>query len=177
MRSNKQIIWSSDVDFDDWRDDLEAEYPNKSEKELVEIMYDRNAEYFDDEKYNLDISVGRPILVIADLGLWQGRRSGYKILSSGNINECLSCGEDYNTYYVDEMGDLRCDAVHHDGTNYLLFRVYKKTASEAQIDRLLRKIYNGTCTRQDITSATQRLGDAIANVFGWKIPGRKVNVF
>jgi hypothetical protein len=25
---------------------------------------------------------------------------------------------------VDKLGDLRCDAIHHDGTNHLLYRTY-----------------------------------------------------
>lgn len=33
--------------------------------------------------------VSQPILVIADLGLWNGRRMGYKEIPSGNIRDCL----------------------------------------------------------------------------------------
>lgn len=41
-------------------------------------MYERNSEYLDDERMNLDIQLDKPILVIVDLGLWNGRYSGYK---------------------------------------------------------------------------------------------------
>lgn len=43
-------------------------------------------------------------------------------------------------------------------------------ASEAQMDRLREKIYDGSVTRADITRVTQRLGDAIGKVYGWDFP-------
>lgn len=76
----------------------------------------------------------------------------------------------YSTWYVDKLGDLHCDAIHHDGTNHLLYRAYKPGTTEAQRDRLKEKIYDGTATRADITRVTQRLGDAIGKVYGWDFP-------
>jgi hypothetical protein len=71
---------------------------------------------------------------------------------------------------VDRLGDLRCDAVHHDGTNHYLYRVYKPGVSELQMERLKEKLYDGTATRSDITRITRRLGDAIGKVYGWSFP-------
>ena len=35
MSAENHVIWSNyDLDLDDWRDDLQAEYPEKSEDEL-----------------------------------------------------------------------------------------------------------------------------------------------
>ena len=48
-------------------------------------MYEINSTYFQDEKTNLDIQLSSPILVVGDLGLWHGRRMGYKEIESGNI--------------------------------------------------------------------------------------------
>lgn len=45
---------------------------------------------------------------------------GYKEIPSGNIRDCLYSDTDYSTWYVDRLGDLRCDAIHHDGTNFYL---------------------------------------------------------
>lgn len=73
-------------------------------------------------------------------------------------------------WYVDRLGDLRCDAVHHDGTNHYLYRAYKENVSEAQIDRLKEKLYSGTATRADVTRVTKRLGDEIGRVYGWRFP-------
>ena len=90
MTEPKYLIWSNySLDYEDWREDLEAEYPELSEQEREEKMYERNSEYLDDERMNLDIQLDKPILVIVDLGLWNGRYSGYKEIKSGNIKDCL----------------------------------------------------------------------------------------
>ena len=70
---------------------------------------------------------------------------------------------------MDRLGDLRCDAIHHDGTNHYLYRVYKDGASESQIDLLKEKLYYGKATRADITRVTRRLGDDIVKVYGFPI--------
>ena len=28
MKDGRHIIWSNDIDYDDWREDLEEQYPN-----------------------------------------------------------------------------------------------------------------------------------------------------
>lgn len=176
MNENKHIIWSNyDLDYDDWKEDLEEQYPELSEDERMQIMYETNADYLDDERSNLNIQLDRPILVIGDLGLWDGRRMGYKEIESGNIRDCLYSERDmdYSTWFVDKNGDFRCDAIHHDGTNHYLYRAYKDGVSETQIDNLKEKLYFGTATRADITRVTRRLGDDIANVYGFPIPHRR----
>ena len=170
VKGKRFVIWSNyDLDYDDWKDDLLDEYPELSERERVELMYEINGDYLDDERNNLDIQLSQPILVVADLGLWNGRRMGYKEIPSGNIRDCLYSDTDYSTWYVDQLGDLRCDAIHHDGTNHYLYRVYKDNVTETQIDNLLAKIYEGRATRKDITRITRRLGDEIAAIYGWPI--------
>ena len=174
MTEPKYLIWSNySLDYEDWREDLEAEYPELSEQEREEKMYERNSEYLDDERMNLDIQLDKPILVIVDLGLWNGRYSGYKEIKSGNIKDCLYSDTDMIEWYVDKYGDLRADAVHHDGTNHYLYRVFKDTASPEQMERLQEKIYFGKATRADITKVTKRLGDEIAAVYGFHIPKQK----
>ena len=170
MTEQKRIIWSTDLDYEDWREDLEAEYPDMTESERIALMYEINGNYLDDERSNLNVQLSQPILVIADLGLWHGRRMGYKEIDSGNIKDCLYSDTDYVTWYVDRLGDLRCDAAHHDGTNHYLCRTYKAGVSGAQIDNLKEKLYYGTATRTDITRLTRRLGDDIAKVYGFSIP-------
>lgn len=170
VKGKRFVIWSNyDLDYDDWKDYLLDEYPELSERERMELMYEINGDYLDDERNNLDIQLSQPILVIADLGLWYGKRMGYKEIKSGNIRDCLYSDTDYSTWYVDQLGDLRCDAIHHDGTNHYLYRVYKDDVTETQINNLLAKIYEGRATRKDITRVTRRLGDEIAAVYGWPI--------
>ena len=173
MTDGDHLIWSNyDLDYEDWRDDLESEYPELTEDERYYKMLEINRDYLDDERVNLNIQLSQPILVIADLGLWTGRHSGYKEILSGNIRDCLYSEYDYTTWYVDKDGDFRCDDVHHDGTNHYLYRVFKDSTTDEQREVLLDKIYCGIATQADIDRVTQRLGDEIGKVYGWEFPQR-----
>ncbi len=176
--TDRHIIWSDvNLDIDDWREgykefleanELDAD-PN-DENAIYEWMCETNGEYLNDERMNLDIQMPQEILVIADLGLWNGKPMGYKEISSGNIKDCLYSDTDYTEWYVDKYGDLRADAIHHDGTNHYLYRVYKDSATETQRENLKNKLYCGKATRADITRITKRLGDEIGKVYGWDFP-------
>lgn len=74
---------------------------------------------------------------------------------------------DYVKWYVDEEGNLRADAYHHDGENHYLYRAFKKGTTEEQIEDLTEKIYNGEVTQADIEEVTERLGGYIGKVYGW----------
>lgn len=174
MKDGDHLIWSNHhLDLEDWRDALLEDYPDATESELYQMMYDLNDDHLADERINLNIQMERPILVIGDIERWNGHVSGYKEIPSGNIKDCLYADTDYYTWYVDRKGDLRCDAIHHDGRNHYLYRAYKPGATEAQIERLKGKIYDGVATRTDITRITQRLGDDIGKVYGWKFPQKE----
>jgi len=170
------IIWSNEYD------DIKAlqkdliEEEGLAESDALYRAYELNDEYLYDERANLNIHVGEDIIAIADLGLWNGRRQGYKLLKSDNIRDCLSgtCG-DYIKWYVDDLGDLCCDDSHHDGTNNYLYRSWKPGLSETAKENFLEKIYEGKATRADITRCTRRLGDYIARVYGWKLRGTKAS--
>ena len=100
------------MDLDDWRDDLKEEYPDLNEDELYEKMHEANDEYLLYERENLNIELDHAILVIADLGLWNGRHLGYKEIRSGNIKDCLYSDVDMIEWFIDENGDLRANAIH-----------------------------------------------------------------
>ena len=180
-QSDRHIIWSNmNLEADDWRDSYK-EYleingldddPN-DENKLYEYMVEANDDYLSDERRNLDIQFSQPIIVIGDLGRWNGRVTGYKMIDSGNIKDCLYADTDYTEWYVDKYGDLRANAVHHDGTNHYLYRVFKDGVTDTQIENLQDKIYNGKATRADITRVTKRLGDDIAGVYGFPIPKQR----
>ena len=176
-QSDRRIIWSNmNLEADDWREGYkeyieanELDDDPDDENKLYEYMVEANDDYISDERLNLDIQLSQPIIVIGDLGRWNGRASGYKMIDSGNIKDCLYSDTDYTEWYVDKYGDLRADAVHHDGTNHYLYRVFKDGVSDTQIENLQDKIYNGKATRADITRVTKRLGDEIAGVYGFSI--------
>ena len=162
------LIWSNaHLDYADWKDFLEEEYPDRTEQERELLMYELNDDYLEDERANLNISLGMPIIVIGDLGFWDGRRHGYKVIGTGNISDCLYDDCDYLTWYVDGVGDLNCDASHHDGTNHYLYRVFRDGTTPEQMSNLEQKICRGTATWKDITRVTTKVGPAIAKVYGW----------
>lgn len=99
----KHIIWSNyDLDYEDWKDDLEENYPELSEQERITLMYEINGDYLEDERTNLNVQLSAPILVIGDLGLWYGRRMGYKEIASGKICDCLYSNTDYVDIFMYE---------------------------------------------------------------------------
>lgn len=179
MSDQKYVIWSNlNLDIDDWKYAYAEcaeingwDYDPDDEYAVYEYMNETNGMYLDDERMNLDIEVSQPIIAIADLGLWNGRFSGYKELNSRNIKDCLngysSC--EYHEWYVDKHGDLRCTAAHHDGRNYILYRMYRDDVTDDQVEEFLNKIYDGNATQEDIESVTCRLGDKVAEVYGWEL--------
>lgn len=169
MDNKVQMLWTSECDYEDWKDDLEELYPDDSDAERQEIMYELNGDYLNDLRDNLDIQLEGPILVIGDLGLWNGRFQGYKWLGD-TLKDCFFVdGNGEIEWYVDEQGDLRATFCHHDGTNYYLYRAIKETATDEEIEDLENKIYYQKATQADICRTTRRLGDIIAQVYGWSV--------
>lgn len=167
----KHVIWSNiDLDVDDWKAYLLEAFPEidpEDEDALYRLMIDTNNDYLDDERQNLDIQLSQPILVIADLGLWNGRRMGYKEIETGNIRDCLYDSNDYSEWFVDARGNLRCISIHHDGRNHYLYRVWKDEVSDTQRENLEDKLYRGIASPRDITRLTRSIGREIGRVYGW----------
>ena len=167
----KHLIWSNyDLDYEKEREWMEEEYPELTEDQRIEKMYEMNADNLDADRDNLNILVSGEILAIADLGLWYGRRTGYKEITSRRISDCLYSDRDtdYSTWWVDGRGDLCAEFIHHDGTNYVTYREWKEGVSETQKENLKVKLMRDEATRKDITRLTRKLGDRIAAVYGWE---------
>ncbi len=173
----EHIIWADNPDFEDWREDLQEQYPECSEIELRNIMYETNSEYLEDERSTLSrIPIPNGIACVGSLGLWHGRVTGIpKGGALRSISDCLRSfvnGMSYCTFYVDEKGELRTEESHHDGTNYYWFRAYKPDTSEAQKERLNELIYNNQEYDAYLRRITYRLGDLIGDIYGWTFPHR-----
>lgn len=145
MTEDKRIVWTNiDLDPEDWYDDLREQFPDLDENALYEKMWSLNNEYLDDERANFDLYVGSPILVLADLGLWNGRHRGYGEIKSGNLMDCLKTDCKYAEWYVDKDGECASRRIHHDGTNYYRYRRYLPDTTEDEIEVLKEKLYDGT---------------------------------
>ena len=125
-----------------------------------------NMHYLDDERINLNKVVDGRILVIGDLGLWNGRKQGYLMLGNNirdifNIN---SRGFDYAEFYGDGH-NIRATEHHHDGCNYYLYRVVREDRS---IDNLLKAIVRGeSISSSKLNYYTRSLYKDVAEVYGW----------
>jgi hypothetical protein len=160
------------LDIEDWREDYkescennDMEYDPDDEYAIYEWMMETNKEYFYDERMNLDKVVEGRILVIADLGLWNGRKSAYKIVESGNIKDILGFTYDCAEFYGDGY-NIRGTEVHHDGTNHYLYRVIRE---DRNIQNLLDDIYEGReYTMKKLNYYTKSLYKDVAKVYGWR---------
>lgn len=171
----KHIIWSNlNLDINDWRDDYkewleinELERDPNDEDDIYDYMVETNNEYLFDEKMNLNHKVDGRILVIADLGQWNGRFSGY-VIRSNNMNEIFNIngrGFDYAEFYGDGY-NIRGVEHHHDGTNYYLYRMIRE---DRNIDNLLDSIYNGEpISKSKLNYYTKSLYKDVAAVYGWR---------
>lgn len=155
----QEILSLSDEEFAAMTDE-------QKEQACYEVVAEDKNITLDDERYNLDIQLSNDIIVIADLGLWNGRKQGYKIIESGNIKDILSSEADYVKWYSDGY-NIRCDAHHHDGTNYYLYREFKDI-TETQKENFLEKIYNGEEITSNILSRyTRSILPPVSKVYGW----------
>lgn len=112
------------------------------------------------EKIDKDF-IKNDLIAIADLGLWDGHQYGYKELQ--NLTDISTCMQDYNTLYI-ERSDLKIEAIHHDGTNYITIREFKDI-SDTQKENFIDKIYSGTATRKDISRYTKAIGKTVYDNF------------
>ena len=168
----KHIIWSNcNLDIDDWREAYaeflemnEMDDDPEDEDAIYNYMVETNAEYLYDERANLNKVVDGRILVIADFGLWNGRRSAYRLIKSQNIRDILAVTYDYAEFYSDGY-NIRGTEHHHDGTNFYEYRIVRE---DRNIDNLLDDIYNGReISRKKLNYYTKSLHPEVARVYGW----------
>ena len=174
----ENMFWDADEDgcitvTDNYGKEVKVtreEYSNSlSEDKVLEECHDLERFWFEDVRDELkNVSEGE-VIAIADIGRWNGRCGGYKIIKS--LEDILYSECDYEKVYVDSNGDIRKDESHHDGSNSILYRYWKDGLSEEQKENFLGKIYNGEVTQKDITRYTRKAGVGIANAYGWTVRG------
>lgn len=137
-----------------------------SEQDINAYIEQDYTNWYYDELANLDNELQGRVIAIADLGLWNGRRKSYKIMNC-NLNSVLDgCGGDYLKVYADRY-DVKSVAVHHDGVNYITYRMLKPNLTEVQIENFLSKLASGNFTKKDVTRYTTSLRNKINQIYGW----------
>jgi hypothetical protein len=136
--------------------------------DLSEYVQETLDTYLEDEQINLNKTINGNILVIADLGLWDGRKSGYKIINKNNLNaifNVLGGDYDYFKFYCDRY-DVKAELHHHDGTHYLTFREIREGKNTTN---LTDKLYDQEeVTQKEITRYTKSLKPYLKQIYGWK---------
>lgn len=152
--------WEEAINY--YKEEYEEE--NYTEDQIENFVYDDNNLWYDDAKVNLNVHLDGKILVIANLGRWNGKFNGYKILNN-NLNSILSdLGCDEVHYYSDGK-NIRMEGYHHDGTNYYLFREIKDSVN---IDKLTDAIYNNKeISNRVLSYYTKSLDPYVKRIFGW----------
>ena len=155
---HRRVIWTNN-DYDEWKENMLLDGEE-------DVSYDRYCEdcelYLDDERANLNKEVDGCIIGYASLGFWYGRRAGVKVFGS-NVKDILSSKCDYVTWYCD-LHNVRCEAIHHDGTNYMLYRVAE---SREQAERIAERLLNKGMSEEQFRKATKSLRPYVADVYGW----------
>ena len=169
----KQIIWSNDSRIDDEAREYYQNYKRKCFEDDSYMVSDEEwgeevNRWLDDERFNLDEEVDGVIIAFGDLGLWRGRRQGYQILGSNIVDILHSSCEDCEWY--GDGYNIRGRMSHHDGTNHVLYRVAK---SREDAERIADKIYNLEIDEAGFRKLTRSLYPYVADVYGWKVRGRR----
>lgn len=132
-------------------------------------VYESISDWLENEKANLDKELDGTIIAFANVGLWYGRRTGYKVVGS-NLSDILQSfyGGDECEFYADKY-NVYARAAHHDGTNFITFRI----VDSEKVDKLCDDIYNGKIdSREKLFRKTKSIRPFIAKIYGWKQFGR-----
>lgn len=173
----KHVIFSDDAcQYDDyekaWREDTgPANYPDGDVPEYTwEMFGDDINDCLHCERMNLNYQIGGTIVAIASLGTWRGRRAGYKIVCD-KLSDIFNCNADCNEYYCDQ-DDCHAVCSHHDGTNYITYRVIKGEDMERVEELLDKMVFENEDYEADVYKHTHSLMPYIADIFGWKYDRR-----
>ena len=169
ITTREHTIWCNDPDeicaiMDGMNSELEPGVDPYTYNDAAKICN----EYRQDEIANLRSANGSPILVIANLGLWDGRHQGYKVLQKlTSVLKNLPNYDAYIRFYVDDAGEFRARMAHHDGVNYYLYRERRPDCSDEDWDSLKDAIYNNEEYSNLLELCTMKLGPKIQKVYGW----------
>ena len=102
------VIWSNEyLDWADWQEAFDGEFDHCSDEEKYRLMSNLNNDYLEDDRNEMNVCVGSPIIIIADIGKWDGRHTGYREIESGCLKDCLYTELDGVTWYVDNKSQTQ----------------------------------------------------------------------
>lgn len=161
VNKQRRVIWSNN-DYDEWCEAMQGEI---TEDEINPETYYGECEMdLDAERANLNKETCGYIVAFADLGLWNGRVNGAKLVGE-NVSDILSSLNscDYGTFYCDPY-NVRFEGVHHDGTNRVLYRIAK---DKEYAEWLVNEIAYHGMDESRFRKLTLSLRPDVAATYGW----------
>lgn len=166
----KHIIWTDTVNLnlEDYAEYLEENYPETvDDYKKFEIIDMVNSDELDMVRDEFDIQLDGRILILGQLGLWNGKVSGYKIINSGKLSDIFYSQLNTMSYmeFWSDGYNIRASEAHHDGTNYYLFREIRE---DKDIENFLNDIYFGReISRSKLNYYTRSVASHINKLYGW----------
>lgn len=162
----KRMIWNNDV-YSKMnaleKDGFFAE--SETEEEKTDETYEYISNALSDEAANLDIDLEEDIFLIGVLQRWDGCDSAYADLETSNIGEAIKkavslfSGDDAIEIFVEDER-MKISQLGHDNPvnpSVFEFRVVRPESDYCEIG----------LSREENLKATRRIGDIVANVYGW----------
>ena len=130
--------------------------------------YEEESQWFNDESTNFNVELDEDIIAIASMGLWNGRRMGYKIIGN-KLNNILYSFTSCDYIKFNSAGrDIVGMGVHHDGTNTATFRKWRKGISDSVKEKTINAIYEGKENVQElIKKNTRSIYKDVKKIYGW----------
>ena len=159
----KHLIYTNDYSYykDIAIESLQEDNAELTQENIYNEAYFLMDVYLQDEKCNLDYNID--IIAIGDIGLWNGRVKGYRLLK--NINQIFDIAEDYNRYYVEGV-TLKADCIHHDGTNHVSFYVIDMDKNGVQ-DFLDDIYYQRKISKSRFYKYCKSAGKLVKKIYGF----------
>lgn len=163
----KRMIWNNDVCSEMnalEKDGFFAE--SETEEEKMDETYEYISNALSDEASNLDIDLDEDIFLIGVLQRWNGCGSAYADLETSNVGEAMEkavslFSEDDTIEIFVENERMKISQFGHDNPvnpSVFEFRVVRPENDRREI---------GLSYKENL-KATRRIGDIVANVYGWK---------
>ncbi len=159
-----RILWSNDrTDYLQTLNDLaqsDVVELDNDKGQVDDSMVDELIEMdLNDLLENLTVQLSNSIMLIADIGRWDGRVTGTKLVESGNIADAVRetlATSDYDGLSVEiKDTDLVVIGHHHDGTTVIRIR-------EMRSSNFIEKLEEAVYAKEDIEKAVVRYTRSLA---------------
>ena len=157
----KLMIWTSIIDLEDYEDFFADAYPDiTDDNEKWQICQEINNGLLEDERCNLNYH--HPIIGIADLGLWNGRRQAVGLFK--NLKDILTTNCDEAEWFV-EGSTLKGTMWHRDGTNYVYYYLFQEDVPGA--DKFVEDLKNGVkVSKSRLYKYCKSAGKVVREIYG-----------